>query len=207
MTTSRPDVTDFETEAVLTDSTTVAAQPDSDDTARVSKEAECDNTNQGIAWSRIIAMGVLPGLALLLAVAAGYFKFLDATARNANTAGATSVLAARNSAVALLSYQPDTVEQLLTAAKDLLTGPFRDSYSTLTHDVVIPGAQQQRISAVASVPAAASVSASDNHAEVLLFINQTVAIGKDAPTATRSTVLVTLNKVADRWLVSDFQPK
>ena len=47
----------------------------------------------------------------------------------------------------------------LHAARDLLTGDFRDSYTSLTNDVVIPGAKQKQISAVATVPAAASVSA------------------------------------------------
>ena len=59
----------------------------------------------------------------------------------------------------LLSYQPDTVDKDLGAARDRLTGAFKDSYTQLIHDVVIPGAKKQRIAAVATVPAAASVSA------------------------------------------------
>ena len=81
--------------------------------------------------------------------------------------------AAKDSTIALLSYKPDTVEQQLGAARDLLTGEFRDSYTSLTNDVVIPGAKEKQISAVASVPAAASVSADPNQAVVLLFVNQT----------------------------------
>jgi Mce-associated membrane protein len=111
----------------------------------------------------------------------------------------------------MLSYRADTVDQQLAAAVDHLTGSFRDSYASLTRDVVIPGAHQQKISTVATVPAAASVSATETHAQVLLFIDQTATVGgqdtKRAPEATRSTVLVTLDKVGDRWLVSDFQPK
>ena len=82
--------------------------------------------------------------------------------------------AAKDSTIALLSYKPDTVEQQLTAARDLLTGDFRDSYTSLTNDVVIPGAKQKQISAVATVPAMASVSANPRHAVVLVFVNQTV---------------------------------
>ena len=37
-----------------------------------------------------------------------------------------------------------------------------------------PGAKQKQISAVATVPGAASISASANHAVVLLFVNQTI---------------------------------
>jgi len=41
---------------------------------------------------------------------------------------------------------------------------------------------------------------------VLLFIDQSVVIGTDAPTATSSTVRVTLEKDRDRWLISQFDP-
>jgi Mce-associated membrane protein len=56
------------------------------------------------------------------------------------------------------------------------------------------------------VPDAASVSATENHAVVLVFVNQTTTIGTDAPTASTSTVRVTLDKVDDRWLISQFDP-
>ena len=114
--------------------------------------------------------------------------------------------AAKDSTIALLSYKPDTVEQQLGAARDLLTGDFRDSYTSLTNDVVIPGAKQKQISAVATVPAVASVSADPGHAVVLVFVNQTVVVGQDAPTDTASSVRVTLDKVGDRWLISEFDP-
>jgi hypothetical protein len=44
------------------------------------------------------------------------------------------------------------------------------------------------------------------HAEVLLFVNQTITVGGDAPSNTASTVRVTLDKIDDRWLVSQFDP-
>jgi Mce-associated membrane protein len=131
---------------------------------------------------------------------------MDNSVRDSERARDTSVQAAKDSTVALLSYKPDTVEQQLTAARDRLTGQFRDSYTSLTHDVVIPGAKQKQISAVATVPAAASVSAKPNHAVVLVFVNQTVIVGRDAPTDTASAVRVTMDKIGDRWLISQFDP-
>jgi Mce-associated membrane protein len=95
----------------------------------------------------------------------------------------------------------------LTAARDLLTRSFRDSYTSLVNDVVIPGAQQKKISAAATVPAEASMSASADHAVVLVFVNQTVVIGEDAPSATSSAVQGTLDKAGNRWLISGFDPK
>ena len=41
---------------------------------------------------------------------------------------------------------------------------------------------------------------------LLVFVNQTTIIGTDAPTATASSVRVTLDKIGGRWLISDFTP-
>lgn len=106
----------------------------------------------------------------------------------------------------MLSYRPETVEKDLNAARDRLTGTLRDSYSSLTRDVVIPGSKQKSISASATVPAAASVSAAPDHAVVLLFVDQTVVVGNDPATNTASRVRVMLDKVAGRWLISSFDP-
>jgi Mce-associated membrane protein len=168
--------------------------------------AEPEKPKRRIQWARVFALGVLPAVALLLAMGAGYMKWMDNSVRDSERARDTSVQAAKDSTVALLSYKPDTVEQQLTAARDRLTGDFRDSYTSLTHDVVIPGAKQKQISAVATVPAVASVSAAPNHAVVLVFVNQTVVVGQDAPTDTASAVRVTLDKIGERWLISKFDP-
>jgi len=77
---------------------------------------------------------------------------------------------------------------------------------SLTNDVVIPGAKQQQISATASVPAAASVSATVDHAAVLVFINQTMIVGTGAPTDSASAVRVTMDKIGGHWLVSASTP-
>jgi Mce-associated membrane protein len=159
-----------------------------------------------IRWLRAIAYVVLPVLALLLASAAGLLKWQDGSARDAGGARAESVRAATDSTIALLSYKPDTVEKDLDGARGRLTGTFLNAYTSLTHDVVIPGAKQKQISAVATVPAAAPTSATENHAVVLLFVNQTVIVGQDAPTSTASSVRVTLDKVGGRWLISQFDP-
>jgi Mce-associated membrane protein len=159
-----------------------------------------------VGWSRAIVYAVLPALALLLATAAGFLKWQDGSARDAGGARAESVRAATDSTIALLSYKPDTVEKDLDAARSRLTGSFLNAYTSLTHDMVIPGAKQKQIAALATVPAAASVSATENHAVVLLFVNQSVTIGQDAPSSTASSVRVALDKVGGRWLISQFDP-
>src|SRR5208283_1982459 len=134
--------------------------------------------------------------------AAGFLKWQDWWIRSSGAAAIESVAAAKESTVALLSYQPDSVEKDLGAARDRLTSNFKDAYTQLVHDVVIPGAKKQHISAIATVPAAASVSATPNHAVALVFVNQTVVVGTDAPTDTASTVRVTMDKIGNRWLIS-----
>ncbi len=159
-----------------------------------------------LRWWPVIAYGLLPALALLLAGGTGSAKWQDCAVRDAAQARAESVQAATAGTIALLSYRPDTVRSDLEAARAKLTGAFLSDYTSLTRDVVIPGAKQKDISAVATVPAAASVSATGEHAIVLLFVNQTIIVSQDPPTSTASSVRVTLDKVDGRWLISRFDP-
>ncbi|MCV7361749.1 hypothetical protein H7K19_09350 [Mycolicibacterium neworleansense] len=159
-----------------------------------------------MSWRRLLAVGVLPAAALILAIGAGFLKWQDSAVRSAQAAGVEAVRAASDNTVAILSYQPDTVDTALPSAAARLTGEFRDQYTQLIDDVVIPGAKQQVISAVASVPAAAVVSASAGHAVVLVLVDQTTTIGTDPPTKSTSSVRVTLDKIENRWLISQFEP-
>ena len=192
--------------AVETDDEAVTAA-DGERTARVDEAvASAKDERRQVDWSRIVTYGILPALALILFMIAGYLKWTDTTIRDSQTARTESVQAARDGTVALLSYTPANVDKQLLAARDLLTGDFRNAYTGLTNDVVIPGAKQQQITAVATVPAASSVSATANHAVVLAFVNQTTTVGSSAPSALASTVRVTLDKVDGRWLISQFDP-
>jgi Mce-associated membrane protein len=205
--TTAPSDTDTElVEDAVTDAAETADEPTEVAEDEASESAEPKEPKRRIQWTRVFAFGVLPAVALLLAIGAGYLKWTDNSVRDNGIARVESVQAAKDSTIALLSYKPDTVEQQLTAARDLLSGDFRDSYTSLTSDVVIPGAKQKQVSAVATVPAIASVSADPRHAVVLVFVNQTVVVGQTAPTDTASSVRVTLDKVGDRWLISKFDP-
>ena len=183
-----------------------SADPAEPTTEEPTSEPDPAAPKKRVDWARVFAFGVIPAVALLLAAGAGYLKWQDNSVRNANAAAEESVQAAKDSTVAMLSYQPDTVEQQLNEARNLLTGEFQESYTGLINDVVIPGAKEKQISAVASVPAAASVSADLNEAVVLVFVNQTVVVGQDTPTDTASSVRVTLEKADGRWLISKFDP-
>lgn len=192
-----------EAETALTPEESGAAEIDE----ALGDEPDTKEERRPIPWSRVLAYGVLPAFALLLALAAGYFKWTVASSHDLARVRAESAHAASEDAVALLSYKADSVDKDLAAARERLTGDFKDAYTELTRQVVIPGAREKHITAVAKVSASAPVSATDNHAVVLLFVNQTVTVGDGAPTDTQPVVRVTLEKVKGRWLVSHFDPE
>lgn len=174
--------------------------------AHQAAEVPHENPARRLRLTRAIAFGCLPITAMLIAAAIGYFKFEDSSLRGADKWRVESVRAAKDGAAAILSYRPDSVDNDLSAAENRLTGSFKDSYMSLARDVVIPAAKQRQISASASVPAAASVSATDNEAVVIVFVNQTTVSGTQAPIGTASTVRVTLQRSGRDWLISGFDP-
>lgn len=183
------------------------AEADLSDDADVGDAAEgSTKVKRRISWPQVVVYGLLPALALVLAGAAGFLKWQDSSARETQLARIESLAAAKDSTIALLSYKSDTVEKDLEAAKGRMTGAFKDSYSQLINDVVIPGAKKEHISTTATVPAAASVSATPSHAVNLLFVNQTAVVDKGQPSDSASCVRVTLDKVDGRWLIAGFDP-
>jgi Mce-associated membrane protein len=180
---------------------------DETEAAEAAAEAAAAPVERGsrFSWTRLLVVA-LPALALIIALGVGYLKWLDGAARESLAAAEASVRAASESTIAILSYKPETVDRDLKAAAERLTAGFRQQYTQLVNDVVAPGAKQQHITAVATVPAAASVSATGKHAVVLVFVDQTTTIGNDAPTQTTSSVRVSLENVDGRWLISQFDP-
>jgi Mce-associated membrane protein len=190
----------------LADEAEAADEADLIDAEDAADAAEAPVERGGqFSWTRLLVVA-LPALALILALGVGYLKWLDGTARESRAAADASVRAASDTTVAILSYKPESVDRDLKAAAERLTAGFRQQYTQLVNDVVAPGAKQQHITAVATVPAAASVSATGKHAVVLVFVDQTTTIGNDAPTQTTSSVRVSLEKIDGRWLISQFDP-
>jgi Mce-associated membrane protein len=194
----------------MTATTTDASETDVPlDATDDSIESNVEQAAEASKWLRakcILVFSVFPLLALILAAASGYLKWQVDSPREAQAARTESVQAATENTIAILSYQPDNAEKELTAARGRLAEPFRDQYTKLITDVVIPGAKQKKISAIATVPAAASMLATHNRAVVLVFIDQSIVIGVDAPTASSSTVRVTMQRDGERWLISQFDP-
>jgi Mce-associated membrane protein len=161
---------------------------------------------RGVDWSRVLVYGLIPGLMLILAMAAGFLKWQDTSIRDVDLARREAVQAARAAAVTLMSFRPDTVEHDVEAARNRLTGQFRDTYTQVTREVLIPDAQQRQVSAVARIAAAAPESVTQNHAVVLVYADQTVTAAGAPPTNTISGIRVTLDRIEARWLVSGWEP-
>src|ERR1700761_1122608 len=158
----------------------------------------------GVNWSRVLVYGLLPALVMLLAVAAGLLKWKDSSVRNTDLARSQSVVAARDSTVALLSFRFDTVDRDVAAVRERLTGEFRDIYTQRTQEELIPNAKERHVSATAIGPGGAAESATPNRPVGRLSVKQTIKIGDAAPADATSSVRVTLDKIGERWLVSGF---
>jgi len=182
-----------------------ADEDDGDDDGGANPDETPSEGRARIGW-RSVLVAALPAVVLILALGVGYLKWLDGKERESRIAAEQSVKAASDSTIAMLSYKPETVDQDLKAAADRLTAGFRQQYTQLVTDVVAPGAKQQHIAAVATVPAAASVIATGKQAVVLVFVDQTTTIGDDPPTQSTSSVRVTLDKIDGKWLISQFDP-
>ena len=147
---------------------------------------------------------------IVAASAAGVWQYVNQYRSDAATntqAREAAVAAARDGAVAILSYSPDTLERDFTSAKSHLTGDFLSYYNEFTEQVVRPAATEQKVKTTADVTKAALSEMSPTSAKVLVFINQTTAsTAKPDPVLTASSVLVTMDKHGNAWLISGFDP-
>ncbi|MEB3031483.1 hypothetical protein [[Mycobacterium] nativiensis] len=153
-----------------------------------------------------LVYGVLPGLILALAVAAGLLKWHDGSVRAEEQIRAETVSVATESTIAMLSFSSDTIEQDVADVQQLMTEGFRDRFAARARQHIVPDAKARKITAVAEVPGAASVWATAKHAVVLVFVDRTVSVGDSEPVEAASSYRVTLDNVDGRWLVADFEP-
>jgi Mce-associated membrane protein len=163
-----------------------------------------------LSWCRQRRVAVLAlGLVLASALAAGsvYWWLYRPDQLTGEVAQQEVVAAAKEGIEAALSYSPESLEKDLDTAKSHLTGKFLDYYSDFTAKVVTPAATQKGVKTEANVARAAVSQIRPGHADVLVFVNQ-VTTSKDRPTPAlaTSTVMVTMVKSGDRWLIAEFNP-
>lgn len=149
------------------------------------------------------------GLVVGSAVAAGaVYWWLYRPDQLTNEAAQQQVVAeAKEGIEAALSYSPENLDNDLATAKSHLTGKFLDYYSDFTQNVVTPAARDKGVKTEANVARAAVSEMQPTKADVLVFVNQvTTSKARPTPALATSTVMVTMVKSGDRWLISEFNP-
>ncbi|MCV7235124.1 hypothetical protein BST20_22625 [Mycobacterium branderi] len=151
-------------------------------------------------------------LVLLLLASAGlaawlYFKQYRPDQQTDHAAAQAAVNAAKDGTVALLTYKPETLDQDFAAAKSHLTGDFLNYYDEFTRQIVTPAAKEKAVTTTAQVVQAAVTEMHPNSAVVLVFVNQsTISKDRPDPAMAASSVLVSMTKVDNTWLITKFEP-
>ncbi|RRR43158.1 hypothetical protein EHH44_14825 [Mycolicibacter terrae] len=147
-------------------------------------------------------------LSATTALAGALYTTVHRSDRQSGAAAAQSVVdAASTGTVALLSYAPETLDRDMERARALMTGGFSTYYGKFTTDVVAPAVRSKGIKASAQVLSTALMEIRPNDAKVLVFLNQeTVSRDRPEPARTASSVVVSLTKTGNEWLVSALDP-
>lgn len=164
---------------------------------------------RGRRRARLSAVLALLTVAGLVAVAVLGWQYRDG--RQVEAARAQALAASQQAAPLVLSYDYRHLDRDFTAARDRLTGSFRDEYGRTTKTVVAPTAKKYKGVVKASVvtppdggaPAASVASASADSAVVVLFVNQvTKSTQVSGSRVDLNRVRMTLTRTTDGWKVS-----
>ena len=146
---------------------------------------------------------VLALVALVLSGAVFYLLHRLNDARATEEAGDAAVAAARAHAQDLLSYDYRNLDSDFSRGLAATTGGFHDQYQKTTSQLVKPRAAKQRVIVQAAVMNAGLISAHDDNAVVLVFVDRvTTKAGQKKPAFDQDRVRMSLTKVNGKWLVS-----
>lgn len=145
------------------------------------------------------ARGAVTVLVLALAACCGYLGWQDKSRRDVEAAGAAAQQAAQDYAVTLTSVDSNNLDSNFAAVLDGATGEFQDLYresSSRLRQVLVARKATGRGVVVDS----AVKSATRDHVEVLLFVDQTVT-NTDIlqPRVDRSRIVMTMQRVDGQW--------
>lgn len=148
-------------------------------------------------------LAILAVVALILSGAVFYLLVQVRHAQAANEAGDVAVSMAGSDAEHILSYDYRTLDTNFQQSVALTTGGFRTQYQQTTSQLVRPQALKEKVIVQASTRDAGLISASDNNAVVLVFVDRiTTKAGQQKPTFNQDRVRMTMTKVNGKWLVS-----
>lgn len=148
---------------------------------------------------------LLAVLTLAVAGAATWFALTVPADDEVLAATRTAQASAERAIVPVLSYDHETLEEDRADAVQYLTGSFRDEYERLFTQIE-ENAPSTRTVVEAQVRASAITRGGDDRVQVLLFVDQVTTNAQTTePVVYRNQVTVTMERVADRWLVDDLQ--
>ncbi|MGD6746960.1 hypothetical protein ACOKM3_34630 [Streptomyces sp. BH106] len=159
---------------------------------------------------RTLAWFTLPLVLVAALVATGVLGLRYRDGVRAEQARTEALVAARKAAPVVLSYDYRHLDRDFAAARDRLTGDFRDEYRRTTSKAVGPTAKKYHGIVRATVaqvsgaaPAASVKSTSAERAVVILFVNQmTRSTRISGPRVDLNRVRMTMTRTADGWKVS-----
>ncbi|WP_460359180.1 hypothetical protein [Mycobacterium sp. ZZG] len=156
-------------------------------------------------WRWAVVMTLLIASAVVLSTL--YVTQYRVDRQTGPAAEAEVVEAASDATASLLSYTPETIDTDLSTAQSLMTGEFATYYGKFTANVVAPAVRDRGVKATARVIDSALMELEPGQAKVLVFLNQeTVSRERPEPAVTASSVVVTVTKVENNWLISAFDP-
>ena len=206
------ELTESEAATELTASDTAIAEDTAIDGELADEVATPDAATATAAKRRSLGRVGALALAVLLLASAGvtawlYFTSFKPDQQTGPAARDSALTAAKDGTVAVLSYTPDSLDKDLDTAKSHLTGDFLKYYSEFTDQVVRPAVKTKQVATTANVVRAAVSEMNPDQAKVLVFVNQTTTSSdRTEPSMSASSVVVTMNKIDGKWLISAFEP-
>ena len=178
-----------------------------EDTSSPTDHGEPTSHPVGAAWDRITKLTVvLFALILVAGGILGWLLYSTSAAQAAENARDEAPQVAAEQVVLMFGYDYATVRDEMDVALDGLTGTFRDTFEEEVSTNVIPRAEKNDVVSEATVVTQGAVETTKDSAKVLVYFNQEIkaSTGPKA-TFTPSRLLVDMQKVDGRWLVSGLE--
>jgi Mce-associated membrane protein len=173
-----------------------------DEPAMAQQEDSPPPRRRPLSW-RVGLLALLTLVALLVSAVLGYRVH---TARAVEAARAQALRAAVDAAEVVLSYDHRRLDRDVARARRLITGSFEREYTRFVRTAVRPAAERTGAVVKTDVRAASVASASSQRVVLVLFVNQTTTLAKrPEPRVDLTRVRMTMERVGERWLVSQVE--
>lgn len=165
------------------------------------RPADDDDAGSGRPVGRPV-LALLGVLALLAVAGTAWLAWQVRQQARTDTARTEAVIAAREAAQLLFSYDHERLEQDFQAGLAVTTGGFRQEYERTTREEVTPVATRDDAVVTAEVVEAGVAAASPDRVTVVVYVDQTTTSnGRQGPELERSRLRMTLREVDGDWLV------